>query len=276
MKTFQSYLTENSIFSLPTKDYSDLIQKVKNKDFVPIWRGFGKMNIPFDENVIVFDPTNLIRRSANTINFYNLYLSEIDSNWKKFPPRNKSLICSFNKNEASYYANEKRNIILVIPLNLDENIGICPEEDFWVSFPTIYELFGFSEKFEFGLNQFNELITNLITLTLSFDDFNTRNTFETKENLLNTLKELEEKIQKDKDLEEFIKTKGHKIQILFQFFKKNGVLNGLKILFDPSTNGFQLMKYKDIPKTYIDAPKECWLSGKCLLVRSSYFQSSEE
>lgn len=40
MKTFQSYLTENSIFSLPTKDYSDLIQKVKNKELVPIWRGF--------------------------------------------------------------------------------------------------------------------------------------------------------------------------------------------------------------------------------------------
>jgi hypothetical protein len=271
MKTFQSYLTENSIFSLPTKDYSDLIQKVKNKELVPIWRGFGKMSIPYEDDIVVFDPTHLVRRSANTINFYNLYLSEIDPNWKTWPPRNKSLICTFNKNDAAYYAKDKENIILIIPLNQNEKIGICPEEDFWLSFSKILNLFNFEDKFYFTLNQFNEVMMNLITAILSFDEFEEKQTFYNKEKLLNVLTEMEEKINSEgDDIEDFLQMKRDNRYILFKFFRENGVLNGLKKLFDPQANGFKLLKYKDITKEYINAKQECWVSGKCLLVRSTY------
>lgn len=269
MITFKSYIQENQIFSLPTEDYSDLILKVKKRELVPIWRGFGKMNIPYEEDVIVFDPTNLVRKSANTNNFYNLYISEIDPNWKNFPPRNKSLICSFNMKEASTYSNSPENLAMIIPLNLKEKIGICPKEDFWISFPKIVKAFH-EVPLEFTLNQFNEVITKLITLVLSFDDFNTKETFSSKENLLNTLKELEQKIQTEGDkLEQFIQenTNFH-VCILFEHFKKYGVLNGLKYLFDPDDNGFQVMEYKNIPKSYIDSEIECWVSSKCLIVRN--------
>lgn len=274
MKNLLNFLIEtNYTYTVISIDevnekYIDLVHK--SKKIPTIYRGFASMvSYGFADNrIVLFDPTNFKRKSLNTANIYNLYLSEIDPNWKKFPPRNKSLSCSFNKIEASYYTQEKKNLFLVIPLNLNENIGICPEEDFWISFSKITKLFNL-EKLDFDLNLFNQLVANLITYSLGFDDFNSREIFYKKENLLSVLKEMEEKIQNDPELENFVNEVGNnKHKILFEFFKKHGVLNGLKILFDPEENGFELTPYQNIPKSYINVKKECWISGKCLLVRS--------
>ena len=68
------------------------------------------------------------RRSANTYNFYTLFI-DAHPNWKKYPKRARSFICSTSYGTADGFG----EVSLVFPAD-DNLIGICPDSDLWSSF----------------------------------------------------------------------------------------------------------------------------------------------
>lgn len=91
-----------------------------------IYRGMDDRNPPF----IIVDPanSNTERKAAFTINFANVFLSNITT-WSEFPKRNKSIVATTNRNFAGNYG----NVYCVFPVN-GTKIAICSNEDFWYSF----------------------------------------------------------------------------------------------------------------------------------------------
>jgi len=80
--------------------------------------------------VLMFgDSSKNIRTSANTMNFYTEIIDNILPNWKGYPKRSRSFICSSSRRGSRAYG----SVYQVYPLG-DPIIGICPREDFWASF----------------------------------------------------------------------------------------------------------------------------------------------
>ena len=75
------------------------------------------------------DSSRLKRESANTGNHYNVLFSEILPSWTSFPKRNRSWICSNNKDYAFNFGTPH----YVFPVG-DPLLGICPDMDWWNSF----------------------------------------------------------------------------------------------------------------------------------------------
>jgi hypothetical protein len=68
------------------------------------------------------------RKSANTSNYYTLYLDNAPE-WKGYPKRSRSFICSTDKSNAQGFG----SLYLVLPYD-DANIGIVPTADLWHAF----------------------------------------------------------------------------------------------------------------------------------------------
>lgn len=81
------------------------------------------------------DPSLIERASANTYNYYTILFSNLP-NWKAYPKRSRSLICSTSYQKAKSYA-AGNNPFLVMPFD-GARIGICPTEDIWTSSMTPY------------------------------------------------------------------------------------------------------------------------------------------
>lgn len=88
-----------------------------------VYRGLLKFTLMVD-----VDPKKFTRKSANT---NNLYTSIIDNHaeWKKYPKRSQSIICSSSTKGAAPYG----NIFCVFPED-GANYGVCPTNDIWGSF----------------------------------------------------------------------------------------------------------------------------------------------
>lgn len=74
------------------------------------------------------DSNDFTRESKNTVNYYNLWMSE-DSSWSDYPKRSKSHIATMRVASAEGYYG---NIYLMIPADTDK-IGICKKSDLWYS-----------------------------------------------------------------------------------------------------------------------------------------------
>lgn len=87
----------------------------------------GHVSITTDFGIV--NPKKHERESANTSNFYTLLMDNLPQ-WKDYPKRGKSLICS-NSEEGAY--GDSSNKFLVLPVD-NAKIGVCSEYDFWESF----------------------------------------------------------------------------------------------------------------------------------------------
>ena len=80
-------------------------------------------------DMFFIDPKKSIRTSKETNNFYTYWISTSPL-WKDYPPRNKSVIGSFNKNVASDYG---PLIFLLVPIN-GARFSIVENRDAWGAF----------------------------------------------------------------------------------------------------------------------------------------------
>ncbi len=94
---------------------------------VNIYRG-----INLNKKFMFGDSRLFERQSKNTANYYTLLMSDILNNWKDYPKRSRSFICTTSFEMASNYG----NIFQVFPVG-DPLIGICPRSDLWFSFNNI-------------------------------------------------------------------------------------------------------------------------------------------
>ena len=131
MKLIQLFeKTEPSrVKAIPIIDALEIIERECSKSLskvneTPIYRGAN-----FGFSPVYFGSTEgTSRKSANTQNYYTLIVDN-HSNWKGYPKRSQSFICTLSERVALGYGEP----CLVLPFD-DANIGICPDYDIWTSF----------------------------------------------------------------------------------------------------------------------------------------------
>lgn len=130
---------ENELKKIINEDYSEAFNNFKSAN--TIFRGSKK----YTQNCLAVKYSPGIRVSQNTSNIYTKLLSDIFPSWSKFPKRNRSIIASFNLENASEYGLEH----IVLPKN-GAKIAICPDTDIWYSFSdngSFNELYNFNNEF---------------------------------------------------------------------------------------------------------------------------------
>lgn len=110
------------------EDYSKYIENIERyfekKSY--LYRGMKAT-----ADVIAGDGNEIDRKSSAALPYINWY-TDIGAEWKKYPPRNKSFICTTRANYAGRYG----KVYFVIPLE-NQQMGICSQYDFWSSFKRI-------------------------------------------------------------------------------------------------------------------------------------------
>jgi hypothetical protein len=93
-----------------------------------IYRGNRKL----DDDYYLLDASTYDERTSPFAdnNFYNLLLSNLPS-WKKYPKRNKSVICTTSSHNAENRGNGTYYYVLPVDNAI---IGVCPAGDIWDSF----------------------------------------------------------------------------------------------------------------------------------------------
>lgn len=217
--------------------YVNQLKTGSRQDPVLMYKGMTGMSNP----VIATNPGKILRKSQNTANIYTEYLSEYSQAWKQLPPRNRCIVCS----SSSYYAAGYGTLYVVFPEN-GSKIGVCPEQDFWNSFrkSNIDDMGDFAQMLQAALERAG--VTLDFALKEPIKNFTSRNYYNDELQPLNAFRG-------------------------FSGVEPNTKLgDALEYKLDPNANGFRIMttgQFNQMP-----SDRETWTSGKCVLVRSSYFQ----
>lgn len=209
------------------------------------------------------NPSEYKRRSANTENYYT-EIMDMDPAWSNWPSRSRSLICSAARPDRTFRA-----------LFFDNaNIGVCPDEDLWWSFPRLGASIGICSLLEFG--KALEMMSNKIDANyigarggnppLS-DDTQSLNTFfdrfeewakEDFDRFRNTVYDPDDKFY----------TSDRRL-FYYAMDKFGGDLRAaLYDLFNPHKNGFER---KSIGNFDIKTNREVWSDSKAYLIDTTFF-----
>jgi len=109
----------------------------------PIYRGFGELD---DITLGIKDTNTFTRRSANTANYYTLWMDNAAA-WKGYPKRSKAYIGSTDDRHASDFG----TLFQLFPAD-DALIGVVPNSDLWVAFGQVpgYDMGDFAFALERG------------------------------------------------------------------------------------------------------------------------------
>ncbi len=188
------------------------------------------------------DSNSFERKSANTFNYYTLLLDNVLPEWKEYPKRSRSFICTTNKNYSRVYGRSYQVFPVGNPL-----IGICPDDDFWGSFqPQISDL----GKFGRFLENLSEHIINII------GDYSYLN--EDIQSLKLFISLIDSGWQKYKIT---VLNFAAKYNITFPsgMYGINSFTEALEYLFDPVKHNIQLHKLSNL--SYENTTSEIWFSG---------------
>lgn len=193
---------------------------------------------------LLTDPTKGgLRRAANTYNYMNLVMSNMDS-WAHYPKRDRSLICATNKHNADNYG----IIYRVYPFD-GTLIGVCPQDDLWPSFKVLKP------------STVNELCETLHHAYKNF--FNKTMDEENFQTFMHQLAQLSSKLEamSPEELEAAF------YEDFIILLKRNKTLLNTIELCTPEGNGFKLM---DTSNYRVTGNKEVWVGGPAVLVEVEY------
>jgi hypothetical protein len=115
---------------------SEIVKVYKASTKHRIYRGIpGK----YDSTFLWGNSTKTVRQSRNTLNYYTLIMDN-SNQWKKYPKRSESFICS----SESYYARDFGKLFVAFPVD-GTKIGVCPKFDLWGSSEDRYNSNDYSE-----------------------------------------------------------------------------------------------------------------------------------
>lgn len=182
MRLSNFLLNENFANNISINDAIEIINKncIKNFKYMndsDVWIYRGDSNL-INAAYVSYSKNRSERKSANTTNEYTYLFSEILDSWKKYPKRNKSIICSTSEKYAADYG----NVYYVIPFD-KTSIGICPQSDLWTSFKKGLDKI-FNNTTYISLNNLNMYLRTIFY----FDDNNSE--IKNKKILNTTLKDL--------------------------------------------------------------------------------------
>lgn len=199
-------------------------------------------------------------------NYHNLLISNLES-WKKWPKRNKSLICA---SYARALRHGKEKLYVVIPFDKTK-IAVCSESDFWYSFKNLPLYRSMIENNEsnsaisFWMDSLIECIDSDIDKKLLNKDWS----------LLKKFLEVSNISEKDKK-RLFTNKQG-------RYMYKNyfNLLENLNNFLNPQLNKFLIGDSIDIMNIYsklniknddyISESKESWMEDEVLLVKVNIF-----
>ncbi len=179
------------------------------------------------------------RKSANTLNYYTLLLDNVLPEWKEYPKRSRSFICTTELTKTYLYGNTYQ----VYPIG-DPLIGICPEADLWISFDC------------FNPRDFGYLVVDLFKyLKLKpVDDLN---------GLLYLINLIDINWKLGSD--EITHIIGRYINLSYdEIVKFDSFIDLFRYIFNPTENDFQYKKLSELLPLRHD--REIWFSGPAYFV----------
>lgn len=230
-----------------------------------IYRGIDPLHINNISNYMLIDPKKVKRTSIERENIHTFLMSELPE-WKDYPKRDHSVIGIPNINDIKMYG----EAYVLIPYD-NANIGICPNDNIWSSFPMNGTL---------SINSWSRLLENmgLIKYVDSYDLSRLKKHFINDEkfkivvvdsnkykftiSILEKNKENDLYVQIDKlylpnyDIKSFIATMEGLWNIMIDYF---------------SPKNFENKNYNDYIKTQSNF-KAIWTDSKCLLIKNELYQ----
>lgn len=220
------------------------------KEEQEIWRGV-KSSYDYG-NIVVMTPGTRISQNVN--NLYTRLMSEILPEWKEYPKRSNSFICTNSDALSSFYGDS----YLVLPEN-GAKIGICPKADIWDSFRLTLNhtsipdfVAGMKEILSIATkkseNKINEILINGTTeeIIKAFDK--TTKYVHTSAGLFYCI---------SADYELFNEFDSNKKLTLLEYVQKK---------LDPVKNNFSLTTIEQY-KLPSDSKRELWTDATCLMVK---------
>ena len=239
---FKQFLNENRSKPLKEEQSYELIKKhckqaynAFRKRYI-IYRGL-KDNGDF----LFIDPSKFERKSKNTENYYT-WIVDNSPNWKDYPKRSKSIICTTSPLKSASYG----NVYIVFPYD-GSKVGICPTDDFWFSFKNTLGENNSLSYFNYRLDRIAQQFEESFQNTTTYKQF---------------LKIIEK-------LDAYMKDEEWDYPFLppFENQTENSLLKNLQKLLAPKPNGFKVTKnFNDIPIYKGGDGQELWTDGKCILI----------
>jgi hypothetical protein len=217
------------------------------------------------------------RISRNTENYYTLIMDNAPE-WKEYPKRNASYICTTNYIRALTRGAPATSYI-IIPYD-GVKIAKCPDYDIWDSFGSLYK-YGITSMMDFGefLNSLNrDILKELGDDMWSNYDQDDWDVFQSE------IKKTNEALQKIDNLDNFRSTSRDFLNLVKTRYDGD-ILIALEALMAPDKNGFSFGSYSSMIPKYTSAGNglsgyECWFSGPAMIVgfdpRSGNFESFKE
>ena len=220
--------------------------------------GFILRGINNDENFFVSNGTKLDRKSAHTRSYVNTIVDNMPE-WKAYPKRSKSFVGTTSQHKADRYGTH----FFMIPLE-NQDIGICPESDFWFSFS--------KDKDNENVNQMNLMIADMWAFTggtINNYDRNDAPDYLTPDELQETFYAFDEMFRDEDDddrPDEYFSEEypGLGREMMNYSGSSLGFFEGK---LDPVENNFVLSKSVSVSKY---PNNEVWLSGKVLFIKTNY------
>jgi len=278
---------EEKLIHLLETDYSQAVEKFKNNQ--RIYRGVRGYEGPY------FIKIPGVRKSQNTKNAYTRLFSSLLPSWSKYPPRNKSFICTTDLSITKSYILEDdftKGQYIVLPKN-NAKIGVCPSTDIWYSFPLLendYSLYTL-ENINFRIYEFIKIVSlenkniphdlsDIIKMFLYDSDESIKSYFKmlakyTEKNIDKIIKKIEEE-DREYRISLFTKTIIRDMNELKNIKDPYNLLTMLDRILDPKRNKFRLTTINNFKLTEEENKRgrEVWTDSPCLFISLNYLQKN--
>lgn len=148
-------LNENTSYKAHTLSIEEALNTLNSNDYsqalrseIAIYRGDRELE-KLDGDAFRLLPG--LRVSQNTHNYYTKLFSDVLETWKKFPPRNRSFICTNDEYKAERYADSV--IFRIFPEN-NLKIAMCQDNDIWQVSHYFIDLKQFNDYFEYIISRY--------------------------------------------------------------------------------------------------------------------------
>lgn len=275
-------------YRLLSADYSEAANVYLQNPNFGIYRGYSKHSaggrFKREDIVYINDPTVSERRSRDTNNFYNWFISKSER-WKNYPPRDRSLVATMIESTAYHYGSM---VYCLIPEN-NSRFVVSSSSDVWGAFRYTESWFGDAKSIIATTSRLSEFIFQTLRI-LNVKDFSSLPVIDMMDKDPQKIISIvdvhfQEVVQNiDKIVDYFHKIKSPQLAYFSKQVKNHSNLGSfrdiLDEMFDPKKNKMELVHGTRNMVKYSDKNLEIWTDATCLLVpldiKDEYFSKYKE
>lgn len=265
MISFKNFINESALIVSNTFDSKDDILKIINTkcsnfswmlDKSTLYRGDKTFDSLFSSPAAIINTSNSFRTSKTISNWYTLILDN-SPDYKDFPKRSKSLICTNSIKYASEFSDDtSRDLYNVIPTS-NSSIGSVGKSDMWkikIKIPDIGS---------FEITQFGDFLDSLKKYNLNDKDWT-------------SFSKVDKLLKNDKEAREYF-AKSFNYVLLTDLIENNfdnfmdNFLKTIEYAYSPKVTGISLATPENIESKH--SSNEYWISGQVLVIKNSFFKT---